>query len=243
MGTQKYSLRDTVPSLGSAIVFRTKNQSVYIQLKEAILSGEMEPGEPIILRSVAKRFGCSETPIREAIRRLETEGLVVTAPHIGVRVSLPSPKTLGDMLGVQLVLEAYATELCAENPPPELRGKLAAIIAEMASCVERNDYREYRRLNKQFHLTIYKSCGNEYLYGLLEDLIDKTERAHTVFKFVPTRLQSSSAEHVAIAEAVCSGDSAKAKNLVMRHKGSSFSAFLQYLKTIFDQSNHQDDMV
>lgn len=210
--------------------FRTKNELVYSALREAILTGDIQPGSPLVISALAERFGISETPLREALRQLAAEGLVTIVPHVGARVSLPSPVELGDMLAVQLTLELMAIRLCAEKYPNVLLDELGEFMSSLDACISSGDVAGYGRLNRAFHLKMYDACGNGYLVKLISETWDKTDWARMVFRLTTSRMESSQEEHRALIEALRVRNADEAASILKRHKETSLNAFLEYLK-------------
>src|SRR5919202_6686418 len=112
-------------------------EKVYDHLKQAILAGEIQPGERLLETRLAKSLGVSRIPVREAIRKLEREGLIVAFPRRGVYASSLSPRDVDEVYAVRAVLEGLAARLAAEHRTEEQLGRLDTIVAEMAEQAER----------------------------------------------------------------------------------------------------------
>ncbi len=152
-------------------VVRTNlNTQVYDILKEMIADQRFTPGSSLNVEKLTQELGVSRTPIWEAIRRLEQEGIVVHTPHKGVRlVELTRQRAL-ELYEVRETMEAMAARLGAERATPEIIARMGKILAEQTLIVNREDDVAYSRSDYDFHILIYKSCGNELLTEILEGL-------------------------------------------------------------------------
>jgi DNA-binding GntR family transcriptional regulator len=184
----------------------SKQERVYQVVHERILSGAYSPGFRLVIDSLAEELGVSALPVREAIRRLEAEGLVVYQPNAGPRVAPADPAQFVESLSVLAVLEGYATALAAPNITKADITRLRAINASMVSCIETLDALRFGELNQQFHHAIYERCPNPYLVELLTETgrrLDVIRR--TVFTRIPYRGTESTAEHEQLIELLESG--------------------------------------
>ncbi|HHY16508.1 MAG TPA: GntR family transcriptional regulator [Firmicutes bacterium] len=212
------------------IQYRTKNELAYTALREAIVSGKLPPGTRIVIKEIADELGTSEIPVREAIRLLEAERLVEAPPHLGPRVAKISIDELADILPVRATLEAYATKLAALRQDPELATGLSEILTDMHLAVKKTDTVAYGKLNHGFHMSVYESCGNEYLRDLIVTLWENTERARSVFTVMPELLPRSIREHEQIKAFLEDGRCEEIQGLVYEHKISAFQVFLSKLE-------------
>lgn len=212
------------------IPYRTKTQFVYCVLREAIVSGKLPPGTCIVIKDIAQELGTSGIPVREAIRTLEAEGLVEVTPHVGPRVARISVKELAEVLPVRAKLEAYATQLAASRSNPGLVPRLLPILDDMRLAVRKADTLTYGKLNMRFHMTIYESCGNEYLRKLIADLWEKTERVRSVFTMVPELLTQSLQEHEQMVRLLRDGRGGEIEEFAYQHKTRAFDCLLRRLE-------------
>jgi len=210
----------------------TKTEYVYMAIKEAILSGEYQPDEKIVIRSVAENFNVSDIPVREAMRRLEAEKLVSIVPHVGVIVNSISLKEMEEGVAIREILEPWAGRLVVDNITEEDIETLNILLAQMDNCVVEENYQLYGRLNKEFHQTIYKLSGNETLYQIINELWHKTERLRGIFRSEPSRMKESNEEHKKLVEALANGDADKAEQLIKYQRSLSTKRYLANLKTL-----------
>ncbi|NPV71033.1 MAG: GntR family transcriptional regulator [Firmicutes bacterium] len=214
------------------IVYRTKNQMVYTALREAIVSGRLQPGARLVIKELALSLGTSGIPVREAIKTLEAEGLVEVTPHVGPRVAGISIEGLKQALPVRAQLEAYATETAAPNVGAAELQQLEAVIDEMASAVSSNDPYAYGTLNRRFHLTIYAVCGNEFLRKMINDLWEKTERARSLFPMMPEILADSLEAHRKIVRLLRERRIEELREFAYQHKKRAFDRMIERLERL-----------
>ena len=184
----------------------TKQERAYRTIRERILSGDYGPGHRVVIGSLATELGVSALPVREAIRRLEAEGLVVFRPNAGAHVAPADPFVFEEEMTVLAVLEGYATGLAAPFVGDEDVVRLEAITDAMEAAVERLDTLGLGRLNQDFHEVIYERCPNAALVELLRDVTRRLDAIRrTVFVQIPYRGTESVAEHRALIGLIAAG--------------------------------------
>jgi DNA-binding GntR family transcriptional regulator len=205
----------------------TKQERVYRAIRERILSGAYGPGYRVVIDALAGEFGVSALPVREAIRRLEAEGLVIFRPNAGAHVAPADPGLFDEEMTVLAVLEGYATALAA----PRLRKtdvkRLTALTDAMVDAIERLDPLSFGRYNQEFHAVIYERCPNAALVDLLSDVTRRLDAIRrTVFVQIPYRGAESVAEHRRLLELIAAGAPAAEIEAVARdHKLSTVESF------------------
>lgn len=217
-----------MPILNTQINWRTKTEMIYSTIREAIVSGELKPGEKIVLSKVASDLGVSTIPVREAIKQLATEGLIDLSAHSEAAVSRLSEKDFRELSDVRVLLEAHATQLAAECATPEFLANLKQQLEEMKECVDHADYKRYGILNLNFHQTIYAFCGNEQLHKLIDSITVRTDRARAIFQYDQQRLKESFSEHRELIEAMVAGQPERAAEIVSKQARKSLKLFLEY---------------
>ena len=196
----------------------TKADRAYEGLRQAILTGVLEPNEQINPKEVAAEFGMSVIPVREALRRLEQEGLIVIKPHVGAAVRELPVEELRENLLIRSELEALAARLAAPLLSPETLGALQVLIDKMDRCIVDKHYEQFGSLNRQFHMTTYQVIPERGLLKLIEQQWDQVPRAASVFALVPEHAIAAQKEHLQIFEALKRGDAETAANLTREHK-------------------------
>ena len=171
-------------------------------MRRMILGGQLPPGSKIDQANLAEQLGISLVPLREALRKLEAEGLVRIVPHRGAFVTPISREELADLYSIREILEGLATgAACRRLADEELR-KLRCLISEMEPETSNEDHTALLNLNRQFHLTIYNGSGRSLLCGLIASLWDKSERYRSLYVNVLGRSGQAHAEHKQILQAL-----------------------------------------
>jgi DNA-binding GntR family transcriptional regulator len=195
-----------------------KSRSIYVALRERILSNDIEPGTRLVMREVGNQYQASDIPVREALRMLERDGLVETAPYVGARVTTLTAKEVEETYFIRSHLESVATGLAADRITEDELAELDALMAKMDAAVEAQDGPAFSDLNRDFHRTIIASCGNDMLRELTMDIWQRHSGFQRVFRIVPERLGLSQREHVGIMAALRAHDSEQAARLALLHK-------------------------
>ena len=143
---------------------------VFNTLRRAILKGDLKPGERLMEIALAEKLGVSRTPIREAIRKLELEGLVVMAPRKGAKVASITERDLNDVLEVRKGMEELAIRLACERITPEELDELDKVEQRFLSLTENGDLTELAEMDVAFHDIIYNATNNNRLVQLLSNL-------------------------------------------------------------------------
>lgn len=212
-----------------SVAFKTKNVAVYEVLRKDIVDGKLKPGQKIIMSDLAKRFGLSEIPVREAIRRLESDGFVEFTPHVGAVVSKMDESEFVETYLIRIELEALATRLAAPHVTSEDIDYLEKKNHEMEIAIQQNHPEKLGALNRDFHLRLYRAAPYPFLYKLISDLWEKVERTRSVFAYVPERAAASVAEHSQIIEALRTKDLAAAEALIKEQKSRTMAALQKYI--------------
>jgi DNA-binding GntR family transcriptional regulator len=194
----------------------TMAEAALAELQESILSGELPPGSPLRLEELADRLGMSISPVREAVRRLESLGLAVHVPHRGARVSELALDDLRDAYEVRLVLEPLAVRRAAERFTVEDAAVARTHLADYSRARERDETVEARAAHTAFHFTLYRASGSEWLVRLIRPAWENCERYRAI------SLQSRSIveverQHERILEACVGHDPERAATELTRH--------------------------
>jgi DNA-binding GntR family transcriptional regulator len=206
----------------------TRTEALRLQLSDAIVSGQIEPGTPLDEQELAVRFGVSRTPVREAIRQLSASGLVSVRPHRGAVVALPTPAQLTDMFAVMAELEALCAGLAARNMTVPERRALEALHEALRLLVHEGDPASYHEKNEAFHAAIYAGSHNGYLAELtLMTRIRVAPFRRAQFR-ATGRLGGSYQEHDLIVQAILRGDQPGAQEAMHAHIGIVRDAFRSY---------------
>jgi DNA-binding GntR family transcriptional regulator len=206
---------------------KTKQQLSYENIKAAIVQGEYKPGEKLVVGTIARKLGVSNIPVREALKKLESEGLVQNTPHLSPVVAVPDFKNHAEIFATRQLLEGQVTLLAAQNMPPKILKKLKKILEEMKRACD-TDAIKVADLNHQFHDLIFASCGNAILYKLIQQLWPICPRAKFIFPLVPSMIPVSVKEHEEIYSLLEARDPEGAKQAFLKHKQSCYDLLMKY---------------
>ena len=192
-------------------------KSVYKFLRKAVYSGYFQPGERLVEASLAERLNVSRTPLREAIKRLETEGLVETIPNKGAAVLKSSPEEIEEMYFIAGVLEGLAAYLAVENISKENIDRMREIelILEDGEC--QSDYERWLKLNNEFHNIFISACKRSLLIRLLNQRTGPLGRYWYLGCTSPGMIDSCIFAHKNILEAFSERDAEAARKAVEEH--------------------------
>lgn len=206
---------------------QSKRDVIVASLLESIVRGELPRGSRVKQDELAHRFGMSITPVREALRLLESEGVVVGEPNRGVRVTPVEPEELKATYVMRRLAECYAMEravLRVSRKDLQIATDLNARIAEAAAVESAATVRE---ANHDFHFLFYARCGMPALVGRIRSLWLRFP--WDVMLNVPERTQRSIAEHEAILAAVAEGEGEAAARATGAHLLASYLAVVERL--------------
>jgi DNA-binding GntR family transcriptional regulator len=190
-------------------------RSVAEELRRAILTGVFKPGERLVEDRLSAEYGVSRVPIREAIRTLIADGLVVPSGTRGARVAEISPELARELVEVRAMLEGMNARLAARHRDPALVERLRSALRRGDAAAERGDPAELARLNGEFHELLAIAGSNRVLQDVVRPLRERTDlafRRNTV-----ERAGEDWREHAAILAAVIDGDEELAALLATRH--------------------------
>ncbi len=202
---------------------------VFNTLRRAILKGELKPGERLMELTLAERLGVSRTPIREAIRKLELEGLVVMAPRKGAKVASITERDLNDVLEVRKGMEVLAISLACERITKEEIEHLEEIEGRFKKLTEEGNLTELAEVDVEFHEAIYQATNNKRLVQLLSNLREQMYRYRVEYlKDIAVR-RTLAEEHGAICRALRERDEKKALACIREHIDNQQKAIIRSL--------------
>jgi len=190
---------------------------VFNTLRQAILKGELEPGERLMEIQLAERLGVSRTPIREAIRKLELEGLVLMIPRKGAEVARISEKSLRDVLELRRSLEELAIELACQRMTEEEIDGLERAQKAFREAVDSRDVMLMAETDEKYHEIIYQGTKNSRLVQILNNLREQMYRYRLEYIKDADKRQILLIEHDNILKAVRGRRVAEAKAAMREH--------------------------
>lgn len=203
---------------------------VFETLRQKILKGELSPGERLIEVALAERLGVSRTPVREAIHKLEQEGLVVMTPRKGAQVATISAQNVKDVLEVRTSMERLAVCLAIARITPQERISLRQAEEAFATASRGRDLRLIARRDEEFHKVIYIATKNPKLDMLLNNLREQMYRYRFEYIKDSAMRQDLREEHHEIADAIIKGDCERAKTAITLHIEKQRDNILKNLK-------------
>jgi DNA-binding GntR family transcriptional regulator len=193
---------------------------VYEEIREAIIDLRLHPGEPLREAAIAEQLGVSKTPIREALTRLEREGLVETTSFKGAVVTGYSPRDLEELYELRALLEGAAVRVAAEDASDETREELAEVVARSRELRDAGELTELAGLLGRFDLIVYDQVRNQRIRALIENLRAHLTRIGNLTEAIPGRVEASVEEHAEIVDAIVRRDADDAERLMRAHIGS-----------------------
>ncbi|WZL73553.1 GntR family transcriptional regulator [Clostridiaceae bacterium 35-E11] len=190
---------------------------VFEHLRNAILTGDLKPGERLMEVQLAEQLGVSRTPVREAIRKLELEGLLVMVARKGAYVADVSIKDILDVLEVRSVLEGLAASLAAERMTEEELEELELISYHFKKYIESGNVEGMIEKDREFHDRIFRSTRNPKLMQIAQGLQEQVHRFRTSYFAEYNKSKALLSEHQAILEAISDRNAAKAQQLAQNH--------------------------
>ncbi len=204
---------------------------VFNTLRRAILRGELKPGERLMEIQLADKLGVSRTPIREAIRKLELEGLVLMIPRRGAEVAEITEKNLRDVLEVRKALEELCVELCCERITEEDIVKLKEAAKEFEEILKEDNITDIAEADVKFHDIIYFATDNQRLIQLLYNLREQMYRYRVEYLKRKEVHATLLAEHEYIIQCIENRDKVHAMEAIATHIMNQEKAVCDTIRT------------
>ena len=179
----------------------TKTEFVYQIIRKEIIDGHLQPGQRLPLSELAARYEISEMPVREALRKLQHDGLVQFENHRGATVSDLDFDRIIEIIATRTYLEVYAMCEATAHHTEQTIGQLDALVQKMKKTRTAHQYSE---LNRNFHKLLTEPCPNKFLKSEIDNLWFKVWRTHSqsLFQLVPRRIPDATVEHESILNAL-----------------------------------------
>ncbi|MGX8796558.1 GntR family transcriptional regulator [Fusibacter sp. JL298sf-3] len=197
--------------------YKPLGEVVFDYLRNAILSGELKPGERLMEVAIAEKLGVSRTPVREAIRKLEKEKFVIMIPRKGAYVADLTKKDILEVLEIRKELEGFAAQLAASRMEPEELEKLGTILEDFNTCLEDMDKKRMIEVDNAFHSTIFDASKNSRLMHMIYDLHDQFQRFRLIYFSEFNNFKEIQASHIKIYEALSAKDEQGARREAEAH--------------------------
>ncbi|MBP5198223.1 MAG: GntR family transcriptional regulator [Lachnospiraceae bacterium] len=208
---------------------------VFNTLRQAILTGDLKPGERLMEIHLADKLGVSRTPIREAIRKLELEGLVIMIPRRGAEVAQITEKSMNDVLEVRQSLDALCVELACDRITEEELENLKRACVGFELAVKTKDTKKIAQADVALHDIILKATGNDRLISLVNNLAEQMYRYRFEYIKDATQHDMLVEEHRQIYESIVKKDRDAASKAAWTHIENQKKAIIHQIR--LDQEN------
>ena len=203
---------------------------VFNTLRQAILTGELKPGERLMEIHLANRLGVSRTPIREAIRKLELEGLVTMVPRRGAEVAQITEKSMSDVLEVRRALDVLSVELACDRITPQELSELKKACQNFEHAVHTSDAKRITEADVALHDIIVKATGNVRLEQLVNNLSEQMYRYRFEYIKDASQRERLIEEHKNIYESIVGKDKERAAQAARVHIDNQEKAIMKQIR-------------
>lgn len=206
------------------------SDKVFSTLEEEILTGVLQSGETVSENKLSARLGVSRTPIREALRRLEQEGLVRNDPGRGAVILGVTKQDLLDIYEIRIRIEGLAARSAAQSITEEQAAAMKELVELQEFYVSKGDSEKIRDFDSRFHSMIYSFCTSRVLADTLTGLHHRIERFRSMSVVNSERASRTTSEHRAILEALAAHDSDRAESLLIEHISNARDALAKVIE-------------
>jgi DNA-binding GntR family transcriptional regulator len=213
----------------------TTADAVYRALRHGIVNGDLAPGERLRSDALANELRVSRTPVREALRKLEAEGLVQRS-GAALTVHALSEQDLTEVFYVREALEGMAARLAAENATPSEIAAIGELLEDMETVLRRGDVATLRRLTGEFHQLICRAAHNNRLLQSLQTLLDHVRQIQTSTLFNAGRPAQALQEHRDLLRAIEARDGNLAEELARAHRRKTLALRKEMLRAQLRES-------
>lgn len=207
----------------------SKSEAAYQLVSERITNGAYTPGYRLVLGTIAEELGCSVVPVREAIRRLEAEGLVHFTRNVGATVAHVDSTLYLHTMQTLMIIEPAATALAADAMDAAWLAKARELNNKMRQCLEDFDPVAFTQMNTEFHQLLYGQCPNPHILDLVQRGWRRLAAMRaSSFTHIPNRAKASVAEHDALLDLIAShATPAQIEEAARAHRSNTLNAYLQ----------------
>lgn len=203
------------------------SDKVFIRIQDDILNSVYKPGDRLAETTLAGILGVSRTPIREALKQLELEGLVRVIPNKGAIVTGVSPKDIRDIYMIRKLIEGLAAKWAAENITQDELDSISETLALESLYILKNDAEHLSRYDSVFHDILFSASKSNPLMFVLKTFHAYVKRSRNLALAVPERAKMAHEEHKAIFDALSERDGIKAEKLMINHITNASMHLLQ----------------
>lgn len=212
--------------------FKSLTKLLFEQLKDAIVSGKLQPGERLLEAKLAASLKVEAFAVREVLRKLEAQGYITFQPDNQAIVSKPTHEEIEDHYAIAGVLEGLAARLAVERARPEEVQHLTQLHHSLKEASQKRDLVRYFKANNKFHRAIADIARNERLYRLIDQLRQDIQKTRILALRLPERLEYSMREHDQILDAFLKKNSQLAESAMVRHLTNHMKTLQKALETL-----------
>ena len=211
----------------------TKQQFVYSTLRESILRCELAPGTRLVIDDLARQFRVSIIPVREALRLLQSEGLVLSIAHVGATVAPISHASVVEVFILLEGLEVVAARVAAQQATDADVATMKDLVAEMDRALEAGSPQRWAEINTRFHLAICRTAGMPILLDMMQRAVDYWDRVRRYYfrDVLIHRIRQAQAEHHAIVEHIAARDLPQLERTVREHNQAALASYTAHLES------------
>ncbi len=219
MGKQSEAVKTMKPLNGIKAVGKTPpvGEMAYVSLKEAIVKGDLHPGQRLVESALSEQLGISRIPVREAIKKLEQDGLIEKLEKGGFTVRNPSKEEIEETFGIRACIESYAAALATSRMDEPTLHRMDDVLKKYRDALEGREITKLTRLNDQLDEIIYTASGSKKLYALIGNFRDFISRYRKALLTCMDYAAISLAQHEEIVQAMKERDGEKVEKLVKKH--------------------------
>ncbi len=238
MSYNPYVVVETRPSLREKRTSSSQtslSQPAYLrvrdQIRAEILRGDLQPGTRLLVSELARRYGVSQMPVRDALQLLQGEGIVTNVPHQGARVRDINEQFIANMYDVLLLMTEYLVERAARVIQPHDIEELEAIQKEIERAATSADIERILELNREFNDKIHSLAGNPEAMRIVSQYRGLRDALRYTLGFSRSRLEAMCRDHRRLIAALASQDAAKAVEIARQHSQEAQHDLMTHLKT------------
>jgi DNA-binding GntR family transcriptional regulator len=203
-------------------------------LRDAIVSAELKPGEPLIELELSAQLGVSRAPLREAIQILSREGLVETMPYRGAIVRNLSRRDIEELYSLRSVLESFAVQRIIERNDAEQAGRLRAVFESMLAAAQAGDLKAVNNIDREFHDTLIELSDHNLLVMTWSSVSMRVRQVMALRNRRNSDITRIAYNHLPIIEAIEKADEAEALRLIREHVASSGDLLAENWDTVME---------
>ncbi|NLW06924.1 MAG: GntR family transcriptional regulator [Clostridia bacterium] len=220
--------------------YKPLREIVFEALREVIIKGQLKAGERLMEVQLAEELGVSRTPVREAIRKLELEGLVVMIPRKGAYVADMSVKDIADIFEIRAALESLAAGLACESITEEEMEELERMLIKFAECVHKGELEKLVEADTQFHEIVYRASRNKRLVQIISNLRENIQRFRAISMGMAGRMRETLEEHKRLVEAINARNVELARRIAREHIENSENKVMEAIRDEMRVSNNRE---